>query len=503
MDLHEYASYDAVGLRTLIASGAVSAAEVESAAREALAWAHGELNALAAPPFTPALGHDPQGPLSGVPFLLKDTGPMAQGVPFRCGSRALGPGIPAAADHELMRRFRAAGLATLGLTISPELGLSFTTEPVLHGPVRNPWDPSRTVGGSSGGAAALVAAGAVPVAHANDGAGSIRVPASCCGLVGLKPSRGRTPTGPGLGAALFGLLSEFALTRTVRDAAVLLDAVHGPAHGGSFHVSPPVRPYADEVRLAGLTGDGGPSANGRPPDGGRAPGGGLRVAVTTRAWSGVPVDPEVAAVTGRAAAALAALGHHVEEASPPLRWDDVLHACAVETVGAAAPFLLAPRQPPADRLEAVSRRVLLAARERDTVDLIAGLDAAGRVSLDVDRFFTGHDLLVTPTLAQLPLPHGTLRYDDPGHTVESWLREIFTFGPFTSVVNVTGQPAVSLPLGQSASGLPIGVQIIAAHGREDLLLRVAATLEQAMPWHGRRPPLFTGEAPLTGTYGRQ
>jgi len=476
MDLHEYASYDAVGLRTLIASAAVSAAEVESAAREALAWAHGELNALAAPLFTPALGHDPQGPLSGVPFLIKDTGPMAQGVPFRCGSRALGPGIPAAADHELMRRFRAAGLATLGLTVSPELGLSFTTEPVLHGPVRNPWDPSRTVGGSSGGAAALVAAGAVPVAHANDGAGSIRVPASCCGLVGLKPSRGRTPTGAGLGAALFGLLSEFALTRTVRDAASLLDAVHGPAHGGAFRVPPPVRAYAEEVRLAGQSG-----------------GGGLRVAVTARAWSGVPVDPEVAAVTGRAAAVLAALGHHVEEASPPLCWDDVVHACVVETVGAAAPFLLAPRQPPADRLEAVSRRVLLAAREHDAVDLVAGLDAAGRVSLDVDRFFADHDLLVTPTLAQLPLLHGTLRYDDPGHTVESWLREIFAFGPFTSVVNVTGQPAISLPLGHSTSGLPIGVQIIAAHGREDLLLRVAATLEQAMPWHDRRPGLSVGQ----------
>ncbi|MBL7517531.1 amidase [Frankia sp. CNm7] len=484
MELHEYAGLDAVGLRGLISGGEVSAAEVEAAARAALARAHGRLNALAAPLFTPALDHDPRGPLAGVPFLIKDTGPMAEGVPFRCGSRALGPGIPAAADHELMRRFRAAGLVTLGLTISPEMGLSFTSEPLLHGPVRNPWDPARAAGGSSGGAAALVASGAVPLAHANDGAGSIRVPAACCGLVGLKPSRGRTPTGAGLGAALFGMLSEFALARTVRDAATLLDAVHGPAPGDAFAAPAPVRPYAEEARPDG-------PAAGRPAG---DPGGGLRVAVTTHAWSGAPVDPEVAAATTRAGVTLAALGHHVQEASPSVGWDEVIHACEAEAVGAAAPFLLAPRQPPPDRLEAVSRQVMAEARGRGAVDLVAGLDAAGRVSQAVGRFFADHDLLVTPTLAGLPPPHGTLRYDDPGHTVESWLREIFTFGPFTSVVNLTGQPAVSLPLGQSASGLPIGVQLIAAHGREDLLLRVSAALEEAMPWRDRRPPLFVGDS---------
>ncbi|ONH32407.1 amidase [Pseudofrankia asymbiotica] len=480
MDLHEYACHDAVGLRTLIAKGEVSAVEVEAAAREALAWAHDRCNALAAPLFGPALDHDPHGPLGGVPFLIKDTGPMAAGVRFRCGSRSLGPGVPAQADHELMRRFRAAGLATLGLTISPELGLSFTTEPLLHGPVRNPWDPSRTVGGSSGGSAALVAAGAVPVAHGNDGAGSIRVPASCCGLVGLKPSRGRTPTGAGLGGAAFGMLSEFALTRTVRDAAALLDAVHGPAAGGAFAAPPPARPYADEVLPAAWAG--------------RPSGGGPRVAVMTQAWSGAAVDSEVAAAVVRAGGALAALGHHVEEASPPLVWDDVIRACVTEAIGVAAPFLLAPRQPPADRLEAVSRRVLADARDAGAIDLVMGLDAAGRVARDLDRFLAGYDLLVTPTLARPPVPHGTLDYDDPSHTVESWLRAIFDFGPFTSVANVTGVPAVSLPLGQSAAGLPIGVQIIAAHGREDLLLRVAAALEEAMPWRDRRPPLAVDRA---------
>jgi len=499
MNPHEYACHDAVGLRTLIATGEVTAAEVEAAARAALGWAHDRLNALAGPLFGAALDHDPHGPLGGVPFLIKDVGPMAAGVRFRCGSRGLGPGVPAPADHELMRRFRAAGLATLGLTIAPELGLSFTTEPLLHGPVRNPWDPARTVGGSSGGAAALVAAGAVAVAHANDGAGSIRVPASCCGLVGLKPSRGRTPTAPGLGGSAFGMLSEFALTRTVRDAAALLDAVHGPAAGAAFAAPPPARPYAHEVRpeaWAALV-DGGSNsvtpAAGDSAGGGEPQDGGLRVAVTTRAWSGAVVDPEVAAATVRAAEALAALGHRVEEASPPLAWDDVVRACLAETVGVAVPFLLAPRQPPADRLEAVSRRVLADARDACALDLVAELDAAGRVTQDLDRFLAGYDLLVTPTLGRLPVPHGTLDYDDPNHTVEGWLRAIFEFGPFTSVANVTGVPAISLPLGQSAGGLPIGVQLLATHGREDLLLRVAAVLEQALPWKDRRPGLFVGQ----------
>ncbi|BCB78783.1 amidase family protein [Phytohabitans flavus] len=192
MNLWEYASLDAVGLRDLIRSGEVTAAEVEEVAREALEVANAELNALTLPLFTPALEHDADGPLAGVPFLVKDSGPFARGVPFTLGSRSI-RGATAMVDHDLMTRFRAAGLVTLGQTTAPELGLSYATESRLHGATRNPWDLARGAGGSSGGSAALVAAGAVPLAHGNDGGGSIRIPAACCGLVGLKPSRGRTP----------------------------------------------------------------------------------------------------------------------------------------------------------------------------------------------------------------------------------------------------------------------------------------------------------------------
>ena len=238
MELHEYARLDAIGLRDLIAAGEVSAAEVEAVARRALALVDAEVNGLAMPLFESALGHAGDGPFLGVPFLLKDSGPMAGGVPFFCGSRAI-DGLVAQHDSDLMTRFRAAGLATLGLTTMPELGLSFSTEPLRSGPTRNPWSLAHGAGGSSGGAAALVAAGAVPMAHGNDGAGSIRIPASCCGLVGLMPSRGRTPCGPDLGELLFGMGREFGLTRTVRDAAHLLDALQGPGIGDKYTAPPP------------------------------------------------------------------------------------------------------------------------------------------------------------------------------------------------------------------------------------------------------------------------
>jgi amidase len=470
VELSEYAKYDAVGLRGLIASGEVGAAEVEAAARAALALADKQVNGLALPVFEPALAHAADGPLAGVPFLIKDCGPVAEGVEFFAGSRSL-RGVHARHDSDLMTRFRAAGLVTLGLATAPELGLSFSTEPLRSGPTRNPWCLDRGVGGSSGGAAALVAAGAVPLAHGNDGAGSVRIPASACGLVGLKPSRGRTPCGPDAGEVAFGMVYEFGLARTVRDAAHLLDAVAGPGVGDKYTAPPPVRRYAEEV--------------------GADPGT-LRVAVTTRAWSGVAVDPEVAAAAVRAGEVLAGMGHAVVEASPDVDWDAVMRTATVEAFGCAAPFLMAPRQPDPARMEAVSRQVLADARALSALDLMAGLDAQNRVSRAVGRFFTGHDLLVTPTLGRLPAPHGTLRYDDPAHTLRGWLDELFGYGPFTAVFNISGQPAMSLPLAQSRDGLPIGVQFVAPYGREDLLFRVAARLEQAMPWKDRVPGVHVG-----------
>jgi amidase len=461
----EYASFDAVGLAELIRVGQVSAAEVEDAARRALESAHADLNALTMPPFEPALEHEPTGPLAGVPFVIKDSGPFARGVPFALGSRAL-RGAVAMLDHDLMSRFRAAGLVALGQSTAPEFGLSFSTESVKHGPTANPWAPDRGVGGSSGGSAALVAAGAVPFAHGNDGAGSLRVPAACCGLVGLKPSRGRTPCGPLAGEVGFGLVIEFGLSRTVRDAAHVLDAVCAPAVGDKYPLPPPARPYAEEIRA----------------DPGR-----LRVALTTGSWSGVPVDPQVADVAVNAGKVLEWLGHPVVEASPAIDPDAVVEAAMLGIVATGAAVLRAPRRPDPTLLEAVSRRVLAETEAFTALDVLAALDAQHRVTRPIGLFFGRYDLLLTPTIGRLPAPHGTLDYDNPEHTARSWLRRIFEYGPFTAPFNISGHPAISLPLGHSREGLPVGVQLVGASGREDLLLRVAAQLEQAVPWRDRYP----------------
>ncbi len=475
VELHEYACYDGVGLHQLITQRQVSAAEVEAAARSALHLADETVNGLAGPVFSPALEHAKNGPFSGVPFLIKDV-PMAKGVPFSVGSASL-QGIVAQHDTDLMTRFRAAGLVTLGVSIMSEMGLSFSTETIKHGPTRNPWNLQRGVGGSSGGAAALVAAGAVPIAHANDSAGSIRIPASCCGLVGLKPGRGRIPCGPDTGEPGFGMSYDFAVTRTLRDAAHLLDAIQGPGCGDKYSAPAPARPYVQELR-----------GDPRP----------MRIAVTTQAWSGSDVEPEVAAITVEAAQMLEQAGHVVSTASPPVDWDAVLHTMRTEAVSNASSFLLAPRPPDPTKLEAVSRQILSEVAAYTAMDLIRGFTAQNQVTRSVGAFFTQYDALITPTLGQLPAPHGALQYNNPAHTLTTWLRTLFDYGPFTAVFNISGQPAISLPLGRSRSGLPIGVQIITRTGREDLLIQLAAHLEQTMPWADRRPPFFIGDKDALG-----
>ena len=467
LEPHVYAGYDAIGLRELLAAGEVTVAEVESAARRALETANARLNALAAPPFVPALEHSHDGPLSGVPFLIKDFGPMAEGVPFYCGSRAV-PGIRPDHDSDLMTRVRAAGLVTLGLTAAPEFGVDVATEPARSGPTRNPWDLERGAGGSSGGSAALVAAGAVPIAHGSDGAGSIRIPAACCGLVGLKPSRGRTPPGPDTGDPLFGLTAHLGLSRSLRDTAHYLDAVHGPAVGDKYAAPPPARPYAAELGA----------------DPGR-----LRVALTTHAWSGAPVDPEVAAAAEATARVLEALGHAVVEAGPRVDDDAVMETLRAGLMASVHPLLAAPRRPPASQLETVTNRIIAEAEAMTALELMSAFDAQNRVCRAVGAFFTQHDLLVTPTLGQLPAPIGALRYDDLTDTLTSWQRAHFDYAPFTAVFNISGQPAISLPLAHSDEGLPIGVQLVASYGREDLLLRVSAQLELALPWRHRAPDI--------------
>jgi amidase len=467
---HEFAASDATALRALLAAGEVTTAEVEAAARTAIAAVNPDLNALAQPLFDPALTADPDGVLAGVPFVIKDSGPFARGVSFALGSRAV-RGAVAMVDHDLMARFRAAGLVALGQTTAPEFGISFTTEPLRTGPTRNPWDLARGVGGSSGGSAALVAAGAVPLAHGNDGAGSLRVPASACGIVGLKPGRGRTPSGPQAGEASFGQTNEFGLTRTVRDAAALLDAVGAPPIGDTYVAREPGRSYRDAIRTDPRR---------------------LRVAVTYDAWSGVPVDPQVVAATRRAAETLEWIGHTVTEGRPRFDAEDVVEAEMLSVYAVGAAMLRAPRQPDPALLESASRAVLRETAAASALDLMALLDARNRVTRPIGLFLAEHDLLVTPTLAWLPAPHGTLDQNAEGQTARDWLRRILEYGPFTAPFNVSGHPAISLPLGQSREGLPIGVQLVAATGREDLLLQVAAQLEEALPWRDRQPPVFAG-----------
>jgi amidase len=466
MRVDEYSAHDAVGLRDLLRAGEVDEAELEAVAREAIGAVDGTLNALAMPLFDAPLEHAADGPFAGVPFLIKNSGPVAEGVPFTMGSD-LFEGAVAPCDLEIMRRFRAAGLATLGVTNVPEMVISFATESRRHGITRNPWDPARGAGGSSGGSAALVAAGCVPVAHGNDGAGSIRIPASCCGLVGLKPSRGRTPAGPHETELLFGLAYEFALARTVRDVAHLLDAVHGAGVGDKVMAVPPARPFADEV--------------GAPPPR-------LRVALATAAFSGVPVDPECAQAAQAVAAHLSGAGHDVAEASPAIEADLVREVYdSITLVALAGVPEIAPVTPAPDTAEGTTLAAFERAHTLTAVEIGRGFRAFHAVARSAALFFEDCDLLVTPTLAHPPWEHGRLEYDRPGRSMGSWIDAIFEYGPFTAPFNIGGQPALNVPTGQSADGLPIGVQIVAAHGREDLLLRVAAELEKALPWAGRRP----------------
>ncbi len=294
MHFSEYIEYDAVGLAHLIKSGQVSAQEVQQLARQAILAVNPTLNALIGELFEEALPSSNTGPFAGVPFVIKDLSLHAAGVRTGMGTRLTGEGIVFPHDTDLMTRFKQAGLVTLGRTATPEFGYNVTTEPVSNGPTCNPWNLSRSSGGSSGGSAALVAARAIPLAHGTDAAGSIRIPSAWCGLVGLKPTRGRTPPGPDSDERVSGLGIDFALARTVRDTAALLDVVSGPSIGDKYFAAPPERPYAQEV--------------GAPP-------GRLRIATTAQAWSGVPVDKEYADTVSMVCHELVAMGHDVEESS--------------------------------------------------------------------------------------------------------------------------------------------------------------------------------------------
>jgi len=412
----------------------------------------------------------PDGPFAGVPFLLKDLLAAYAGVRMTSGSAYLRDFVPAH-DSELVRRFKRAGLIVLGKTNTPEFGNTATTEPRLFGACHNPWNTALTPGGSSGGSAAAVAAGMVPLAHGNDDGGSIRIPAACCGLVGLKPTRARNPLGPDFGDMIGGMVVEHALTRSVRDCAALLDAVSGPDLGDPYWPPPPAGPFLDEVG---------------------APAGRLRIAFSTTpiAASNAPVHPDCTAAVLDAARLCADLGHRVEEARPALNGAELSDAFYVMWTGGfawsmAGTIQAVGRPPEADEIEPTNWALYEIGRLTTAAAFLAAQQTLQRAARDVAHFFADYDVWVTPVVSAPPPLLGAFAAppDDP---MQGW-RRVDDWVPFTRLCNATGQPALSLPLYWNAAGLPIGTQLIGRFGDEATLFRLAAQLEAARPWAQRRP----------------
>jgi amidase len=418
-----------------------------------------------------------ESPFYGVPFLIKDILLHARGVPCDVGSRLVHGTFVAPADTDLMQRFRRSGVITLGRTNTPEFGFNANTEPVLYGPTRNPWNPAHSAGGSSGGSSAAVAAGLVPIAHANDGGGSIRLPAAACGIVGLKPTRGRTPVGPELGDPLHGLGIEHVVCRSVRDCAAMLDAVEGPGVGDQFAIARPKRPYLEELR--------GPPRR-------------MRIAFSAATYGDtVRPDPEVVLALTRVAKTCADLGHDIEEAKPVYdieafhRSNIVLWASflAAAVAGIAA---VTGRQPNAKTLESTVLANYEYGLKLTALDLEVALSTMNQVCRSVAPFFERYDLLLTPVWASPALKLGVLNANDPALDAKGWYQHLFRHIPYTALYNMTGQPAISLPLAESSGGLPIGIQAITRCGGEDTLMQIAGQLEHAMPWKDRRPAIHVG-----------
>ncbi|MBS0339387.1 MAG: amidase [Proteobacteria bacterium] len=472
MTLDEYSRLDATALAERIRDKEISAAEAQRCARDAAAALNPRLNAIIEM-FDAPLAHDVQGPFAGVPFLIKDLVLHAAGVRNEAGCR-LAAGVVAPNDSALMSRFRRAGLATLGRTRTPELGFNATTESSFGGITRNPWNPAHSAGGSSGGSAAAVAAGIVPIAHANDGGGSIRVPASMCGLVGLKPSRGRVSAGPDYGQPLMGLGIEGVVCRTVRDAAAALDAMQGPEVGDPFLVAPPAQPYAHAIHTPVRR---------------------LRIAVATRFPGTQPADAACAAAVEVTARTLAGLGHHVEEAAPEYSSEACLSATRMfwssflaSGVVGLAQMRGTPVEQALNEVQACTRATAEYGLSLRALDLEWALAQMNAVSRAVAPFFTQYDILLTPTQRTAPVRLGVLNQDNASLDAQGFFELLFDYAAYTPLFNFTGQPAISLPLAM-AEDLPIGVHFVAPMGDESTLLQLAVQLEQAMPWAARRPAL--------------
>ena len=467
----QYDDYDAIGLADLVRRREVTPEEVLEAAISRAQARNPALNAIVMELYdfgrAAIAAGLPDGPLTGAPYLIKDLGAAMAGIATTGGSRFMADVVPAE-DSETVKRLKAAGLAIFGKTNTCEFGMSITCEPQFYGPTKNPWDPELTPGGSSGGAASAVAARIVPAAHASDGFGSIRVPASCCGLVGMKPSRGRNSFAPSLGERIGGTVAEHTVSRTVRDHAAILDATGAPAEGDPYFAPPPVRPFLEEV--------------------GADPGQ-LRIAYTYGGTTEAKTDADHRRVLDQTVAVLGGLGHRVEEADPPISNDESQDI--FRTLMAANAAQIIRSHPTKGRLpeEGEIERVVAATAEKgmtvlghDVFMTQARMHAMGR---RMAAFHRDYDVLLTPGLGHLPPKLGwiDMMLDDAD---EYWDR-VAAFSPFTVWFNQTGQPAISLPMGQTETGFPVSVQAVARYADEATLFRLSAQLEHAKPWIDRQP----------------
>ena len=492
--MNDFSSHDATSLAELVRSGQVSARELVLDSIENIETLNPKLNAVVHKMYDRALkqAQSPvDGPFSGVPFMLKDLLSWYEGEPIASGSRLFKGWIPPY-DTEMVKRYRRSGVIIVAKTNTPEFGLTPYTEPELFGPTVNPWDTSRTTGGSSGGSAAAVASGMVPFAGGGDGGGSIRIPASCCGIFGLKPTRGRTPAGPRVGEHRQGAAIEHCLTRSVRDSAAMLDAVSGPDVGAPYWATPPERPFLEEVRTSP---------------------GQLRIAFTSKPLLGHTVHEDCNAALADAVTLLESLGHHLIEAAPPADRDQFNRAFLTMVCGEVradlidASTLLGRDATPAD-LEFSTWALNLLGGSISAGEFVAAEHYLRSSARRLGEFFENFDLLLTPTLSVPPFPTGSLQ--PPAHeralikvlgrlraggvlrllgALEKAAEKVFDVIPYEPLFNVSGQPAMSVPLYWNASNLPIGVHFVGRYGDEATLLRIASQLEQARPWMNRRPPV--------------
>ncbi|MBX3280154.1 MAG: amidase [Acidobacteria bacterium] len=471
----EFSRLDATALAELVKKGEASPLELVDAAIERIERLNPKLNAVIAPMYdlarATAKSDLPDGPFKGVPFLLKDLQAAYAGFPMTCGSRYLKDFIP---DHdsELTARYKRAGLIVVGKTNTPEFGILPTTEPQLHGASRNPWDTTRTTGGSSGGSAAAVAAGMVPMAHANDGGGSIRIPASCCGLFGMKPTRARNPLGPDFGDVFSGLVAEHAVTRTVRDSAALLDATSGLAPGDPYAAPAPERPFLDEVTA----------------DPGR-----LRIGLVTKAPTGAGVHADCIAAAEDAAKLCESMGHAVEETEIAIP-GEMLSQAFLTLWSAGNAWMLESlsyaigRKAKPEELEPLTQALVEVGSRRTASEYLLAVQMLQIFSRRVAAMYERFDVLLTPTLGEPPVPLGT--FDATPEDAMHGMKRAVAFVPFTPLFNATGQPAMSAPLYWNAEGLPVGSHFVGRFGDEATLFRLAGQLERARPWRDKLPPIF-------------